>query len=375
VLVYIVGISNLIGAISSVFEAVLSGMEKMWILSFFGVINKILFTVLTLLFIFMDTGIYAIAAVSIVPSLIGLVLEYRLLSSTHKVKLRFDFSESWAMLKDSRQYLATSLVIIAYLQIDKLFLAMLVDTRTVGWYDTSMTLMGTLMFVPVVMGTVLFPSLARVHSVDDTKLRDLAQRGFDLMFLMGVPIGLGLVVISKPFIQLLYGSEFAPSAAILSILGFVLIFIYLNTFLGYLLIATDRTGPWNKVMFTALIMTVPLDFVLVPWTHHVYGNGGLGGAAAFLFTEAGMVIGAILLLPKNILAWSNIRTAVLSLLCGLLMMAASWWWRDSLMLVSILVGAVVYCGAVLLLRVVSQRDLLLLRDAGMMILGKLRPNS
>jgi O-antigen/teichoic acid export membrane protein len=371
---YIVGVANLTGTIAGAFDAVLSGMDKMGVMSFVGVVNKALFTVLTLLFVFMKANLYAIAAISIVPALIWLVLSYRLVASTHKVKLNFNLTDSWAMLKESKQYLATSLVIIAYLQIDKLFLAMLVDTRTVGWYDTSMTLMGTLLFIPVVIGRVLFPSLSRVHSSDESKLRDLAQRGFDFMFLVGVPIGLGLAVISKPFIRLLYGAEFAESADVLVVFGFVLIFIYLNTFLGNLLIAVDRTRPWNRVMFAALILTAPLDFILVPWTHHTFGNGGLGGAIAFLFTESGMVIGAVLLLPRNILAWSNIRTAALSFLSGLLMMAASWWWRDDLMLVSIIVGAIVYCASVFLLRVISQRDLLLLRQLGMMLWGKLRPS-
>jgi O-antigen/teichoic acid export membrane protein len=192
------------------------------------------------------------------------------------------------------------------------------------------------------------------------------------MFLLSVPIGLGLLVISKPLIHLLYGADFAPSGHILGLLGIVLIFTYLNTFLSQLLISADRTGRWNVVMLCAVLLTIPLDLVLVPWTQATFQNGALGGVTAFLFTEAIMVCGAVLLLPKGTLQWSNVRTAALSLVAGLLMLAASWWWRESMMILSVVVGAAVYVGAVLLLRVVPRQDLLMLRDGFAQVLGRLR---
>jgi O-antigen/teichoic acid export membrane protein len=276
------------------------------------------------------------------------------------------------MLNDSKQYLITALVLIAYQQIDKLFIVQLIDIRTVGWYGTAMNLFGTLMFVPVVIGTVIFPTLSRNYVSDKAVLNKIAQRGLDLMFLIGVPVGLGLLIISKPLINLLYGAEFAPSGPILGMLGIVLIFTYLNTFLGQLLISTDRTGPWNMVMLAGVVLTAPLDLILVPWTHTTFGNGALGGATAFLFTEAGMVIGAVMLMPKGMLLWANVRTAALCLCCGLVMLATSWWWRDTMMPLSILVGAITYISLIFLLRVVPHDDLLVLKDVGMLVIGKLR---
>jgi O-antigen/teichoic acid export membrane protein len=235
-----------------------------------------------------------------------------------------------------------------------------------------MNLFGTLMFIPVVFGNVIFPTLSRSYANATHHVNLIAQRSFDLMFLFSVPVGLGIVVIAKPLIALLYGAEFAPSAGVLSMLGVVVIFTYLNTILGQLLIATERTGPWNMVMIAAIITTIPLDLVLVPWTHTVYGNGGLGGALSFMVTEGGMVICAILLLPKKTLQWSNVRTASLSLLCGLLMMAVCWWLRDRNLVLAILAGAVVYPTGMMLLRVVPREDLLLVGDGVMGIAKRLR---
>jgi len=372
VLTYIIGMSYLMGSIGGAISAALSGMERMDVLSSINIITKIIYTVFTLVLVFLKANIYYIAAASLIPALISLVINAFFLSRNYKIRLHFSISNSLVMLNDSKQYLITAIVLIAYQQIDKLFIVQLIDTRTVGWYGTAMNLFGTFMFVPVVIGTVIFPSLSRSYVNDKAMLNVIAQRGLDIMFLIGVPVGFGLLIVSKPLIELLYGADFVQSGPILAVLGIVLIFTYLNTFLGQLLISTDRTGPWNMVMFVAVVITAPLDFILVPWTHQMFGNGALGGAMAFLFTEAGMVIGAVLLMPRNMLLWSNIRTAVLSLICGLLMVAASWWWRDTMLPLSILVGAVTYIGLVFLLRVVPHDDLLVLKDIGMLVVNRLR---
>jgi O-antigen/teichoic acid export membrane protein len=269
-------------------------------------------------------------------------------------------------------YLISGLAIVVYQQIDKPFISALVDTKTVGWYGTAMNLFGTSMFLPVVFGTVIFPALSRSYASGDSKLNIIAQRSFDLMFLISIPVGLGLVVVGRPLVMLLYGPEFAPTGSILMMLGVVIIFTYLNTILGQLLVAMDRTRNWNIVVIIAILVTLPIDYVMVPWTNHVLGNGGLGGAFAFLITEFGMVIAAILLLPPKTLQWSNVRTASLTLLSGLAMMATSWWFRETMMFLSIFIAAVTYIGLVAILRIIPREDILLIRDALMGLVGRLR---
>jgi O-antigen/teichoic acid export membrane protein len=368
----IIGVSYLIGTVSSAFVAVLSGLERMELTSLNGVITKMLGTTMTLLVIFAGYGVYVIAAIGAINSLFSIFFMGYFILRQHKIHLRFSVDEAKEMLRVSAPYLVTGITISAYQQIDTLFIASLVDTKTVGWYNTAVNLFGTLMFLPVAFGSVTFPALSRSYVAAQEKLYMIARRSIDLMFLLSIPIGLGIIIISKPLVLLLYGADFAPSSAVLAVLGAVLIFTYLNTLLGQLLISTDRTNKWNLVMIGWALLTIPLDMILVPWTHEVFQNGALGGALSYLLTESGMVVGAILLLPKGTLQWSNVRTAVLTLVSGLLMMSTSWWFRDNLMFVSILVGGLTYCASMLLLRVIPREDFLLLRDLALGMLGRLR---
>ncbi len=369
----IVGLSYLFGTVSGALSSVLIGLERMGLTSISSVINRVLTTTISLLMIFLGYGVYAIAAVSsIVLPFNILFTGYFILQQYKKIPLRFSMKEAKAMLHLSAPYLVTGMTLTAYQQIDTLFIASLVDTKTVGWYNTAVGLFSTLMFLPVAFGTVIFPALSRSYVAAQEKLLLIARRSIDLMFLFSIPIGMGIMVIAKPLILLLYGPDFIASSAILATLGIVLIFTYLNTLLGQLLISTDRTGKWNIVMIGATLLTIPLDLVLIPWTRDALQNGALGGALSFLITECCMVIGAVFLLPKGTLQWSNVRTATLSLISGLLMVSTSWWFRDNLMVVSIIVGALTYSVSVLLLRIIPHDDMLLLKGMIMNIINQLR---
>lgn len=359
----IVGLSYLFSTVSAALNSVLIGLERMEVTSVSSVINRVLTTTISLLMIFVGYGVYAIATVNLIVIPFNILfMGYFILQQYKKIPLRFSMKEAKVMLHLSAPYLITGVTLTAYQQIDTLFIASLVDTKTVGWYNTAVGLFSTLMFLPVAFGTVVFPALSRSYVAAQEKLLLIARRSIDLMFLFSIPIGMGIMVIAKPLILLLYGPDFIASSAILATLGIVLIFTYLNTLLGQLLISTDRTGKWNIVMIGATLLTIPLDLVLVPWTRDVLQNGALGGALSFLITECGMVIGAILLLPKGTLQWSNVRTATLTLISGLLMVSTSWWFRDNLMVVSILVGALTYGAAVLLLRIIPREDMQLIMD-------------
>jgi O-antigen/teichoic acid export membrane protein len=359
---------------NSAFTAALVGLERMEYISIASIANRALLAGLSILLIFLDAGLYILAAANIISNLIACIILFVALKREHPLHFQINLDSARAMLADSSAYLVSGLAIVVYQQIDKPFISALVDTTTVGWYGTAMNLFGTSMFLPVVFGTVIFPALSRSYASGDTKLNIIAQRSFDLMFLLSVPVGLGLVVIGKPLVALLYGPAFAPSGSILMMLGVVVIFTYLNTILGQLLISTDRTGKWNVVIILAILATLPIDYVMVPWTHQVFGNGGLGGTLAFLVTEFGMVVAAILLLPPNTLQWSNVRTASLTLLSGLLMMATSWWFRETMLFVSIIIAAVTYIASVALLRIVPREDLLLIKNAAIGIFGRMRRN-
>ncbi len=160
-------------------------------------------------------------------------------------------------------------MIVVYLQIDTVVIALLVDEETLGWYSTADVLSSSALFVPTIVMSTLFPVIGRLHSADPREAADMARRALSLLMLAGVALGFGTVVVAEPVSVLLFGEEFRQTGAVLAVLGAMMPFIFGTMMLGTIAMATDRRRFWNLMMIAAILATVLLDLVLVPWFDEV----------------------------------------------------------------------------------------------------------
>jgi hypothetical protein len=129
------------------------------------------------------------------------------------------------------------------------------------------------------------------------------------------------------------------------------------------MVATEKIHIWTTIMVVAVIITIPLDIWLIPLCDRMLGNGAIGGAITFLLTEFGMAAAGMLLLPRGMLQWSNVRVAVSTFVIGLCMMGVCWLVRDQFLAVPIILGGLTYVSLILLLHVIPHEDIVLLTEA------------
>lgn len=372
-LIWMISLATLFTALSGTIMAALVGLEQMPFVSLMTVLNKIVLTVLSLTLLFAGFNVIWISFASITAALVGFIGGAYILFRQYPLRLRFDYPAAREMLFASRKYLVTALTVIFYQQISYLFIAWFASTDAVGWYSTATKLYGTLMFFPVAIATVVFPSLIRSHAAGQDHLTTAARRIFNLMLTMSMPVGLGLMAFADPIVRFLYGDAFVQTGAVLAVLGVVLTFTYLNTIMGQLMLAAERTYALNLIMIIAALATMPLNFVLVTWSDASLANGALGGALAFALTEMSILVAMIYQLPKGTLGADNLRVGGLSLLASLLMVAAIWWLRStSFFILGIPLGALVYLVAILRLRVLPPEDLELAKEVFVKIRARLQ---
>jgi len=355
--VYIVGASSLVWQFNSACQAVLQGLERMEYISIANVAGKAVNTLVCIAALLAGLGVYAVAVVAVAAALVTLAVEVSALRRLiGGLRPQFDMSEAVRMLRASFPYLMSGIFLVIYMQVDIVIISLLVDERAVGWYGTADQLFGTFLFIPTVFITAVFPSLSRLYATAADSLPRLMRKSWDFLLLLAIPIGLGVLVVADPLVVLLFGPEFAASGPILALMGIVLILTYQNILLGQFLISTDRQNRWTVVMAVTAIITVPLDFLLVPWCQRQFGNGAIGGALSFIVTELAMNIVGIWMLPRGSLGRSNVRVAVLGLAAGLAMVAVTWPMRSSFLAIPIVVGAAVYVALIVILRVLPAED-------------------
>ncbi|PDW00934.1 polysaccharide biosynthesis protein [Candidatus Viridilinea mediisalina] len=372
-LIWTISLATLFAALSSAIMAALVGLEQMPFVSLMTVLNKIVLTVLSLALLFAGFNVIWISFASIMAALVGFIGGAFILFRQYPLRLRFDFPTARDMLFASRKYLITALTVMFYQQISYLFIAWLASTDAVGWYSTATKLYGTLMFFPVAIGTVVFPSLIRSHAAGQDHLSYAARRIFNLMLTMSLPVGLGLTTFADPIVRLLYGDAFVQTGTVLAVLGIVLTFTYLNTIIGQLMLAAERTYALNLIMIVAAFATMPLNFILVTWSDTTLANGALGGALALMITEASILLAMIYQLPKGTLGADNLRVCGLSLFAALVMVLAIWWLRStSFFFLGVPLGAIIYLVAILRLRVLPPEDLELAKEVFTKIRARLQ---
>lgn len=375
VLLVLLGIAQLVTQIYLATQATLQGLERMEYVSLASILSRITNTALGIAVLLLGFGVYGIGVVTILAMVVGLAIQLYFLRRYVAIRTSLNPQRLWAILRAGLPYLASSLGLVAYGQVDVLVISALVDTSQVGWYGSASRLFGTFMFFPVIFTTAIFPALTRAYANASDSLPRIIRKSFDMMLVLSIPLGFGLFVIADPLVLLLYGTDFAQSGPILALMGLVLIPTYQNILLGQFLTSTDRQNRWTVVMIAATILTIPLDLALVPWCQQQFGNGAIAGSLSFLITELAMVIAGIRLLPAGALARSNLLVGAKVLTAGLAMIAATWWLRSWFIVIPIIIGALVFAAGLLLLRTLPREDLALFGQFVQRAFGRLRGRS
>ena len=370
--IYVVGISYLMSQCAAVYRSALAGLERMRYIALADIAAKFFTTACSLVLLFLGQGVLVIAAVLIISATISLVIQAVYVNRFQPVRLQFNRELAAWMLRESVPYLGVSLFRMIYIQLDIVIISLLASETVVGWYGAADSLFGTLLFIPTVFITAVFPALSRFYTEQLDSLKHLMQKSFNMLLLLSVPIGLGIFTIADDLVVLLFGSEFAQSGPVLAVMGIVLIFTYSNMLIGKFLIATNRQRQWTKVMAIATMATIPLDLVLIPWCQQTFGNGAIGGALAFVVTEAGILIAGLQFLPTGSLGRVNLWASVRTLFAGILMALVVWQLRSHFIAIPVIVGILLYCGLILLMGVIPKEDLQTIQSLGKNALLKFR---
>lgn len=357
----IVGAVTAAGTLANLANGALVGLERMGIIARATVLARLVGAVATLTVVFTTRSVYAVAATSAVSTLVSTMLLMGPLARATPVSLRARWGDARAIARRGVPYLVAGLALIVYQQVDTVVMSLLVDSVQIGWYGAADTLFGTLLFAPTIFMTALLPTLTREHAIDAERARTTLGRAFDVLVVLAVPVGLITVVVARPFTKLLYGDEFVESGPVLAVFGIVLLFTFFSVLLGSYAVASGRQAFWNWVMVIAIVSTVVLDLFLVPWTNDRFGNGALGGAIAFVITEAFMVVVGFWKLAPDLVTARRFWRVAKCAIAGAGLLGAASLAADRFFVIPALVGGLVYVVLVAVLKVLGTDEIAALK--------------
>lgn len=348
--IILTGISPVFYAYGETSRAVFYGSERMSFPAKIDVLTKVFTVALSLGVLAMGGRVLALIIVSGIVA----ILYATLMLSGIRHQLNFRISPQFRGIRQvARQgapFLITELSIVIYRQSDALFLSRLADAAQVGYYSAAETLLGSLLVVPTIALTVLLPALARVSEADPANGLRIVRRGMHTIFIVTVPMGLGVIILGNQIAVILFGNSFRRSGPVLGAMGLVLIVMVPSILIGNYSATIHRQSRWAVITLAAIGASIPLYYILIPWASQHYGNGAFGAALVFAITEAVILVMATILIVPSLWTSELMSGALKACLCGAIMTGATWPLRHAFLPVPLTVGIVTYVAGVFALR-------------------------
>jgi PST family polysaccharide transporter len=234
-----------------------------------------------------NRSLVAFVALSTVELAAGGVLTFALVrrGSNGLVKMQFDWSEGWRLLRECWSLAVSGLVVITYMKVGQLLISGLLDDAALGVYSAAIRVSETANFLPVILASSLLPSLLRARDAGPEVYRVARLRFFRLNALLAFAICVPLTVLAPLITRVLYGAQFLGSASVLAVHSWSLVFVFMGVARGQHLL-NERQPVWSLISTTlGLVANVAFSLILIP------RYGPIGAAYAVLLAYGIAAVG------------------------------------------------------------------------------------
>jgi O-antigen/teichoic acid export membrane protein len=182
-----------------------------------------------------------------------------------KIFPKIDFKIWRILIKNSFPFWLTKLFEVAYYHIDKVMLTGIKNYAVTGWYSAASTLIAALTFIPMVIVNSTFPAMSRFyHTNSKDFLKLLYKKSFYYLVLIGVPISIGIVILAQRIVLFIYKEQFSESGIVLQILSGVLVLLFINYIMGYLLNSINKQYIFSISNGACISSNIAINFILIP---------------------------------------------------------------------------------------------------------------
>lgn len=194
-------------------------------------------------------------------------------------KLSFSVSLGKRMLRKSKYYIWSGLMVILFQQTDRIMLKLMLGETETGYYSAALTCVGITAFVFAAVIDSARPSILEGHKVS----KQLFEKRMILLFSIVTFLSLGqslfMTIFAKPIISILYGSEYLPSIGILQISVWFVTFGYYGMVRNVWILAEGKQKWLLPINVIGAIINVVGNALLIPFI------GASGAALASVITQ------------------------------------------------------------------------------------------
>lgn len=208
---------------------------------------------------------------------IGFILIYYQAQGCLKWR-EFDFSYGFQLLKQGFWLVLSGIAAVIYLKVDQVMLAQMVSREAVGIYAVAARLSEVWYFFATAITMSLFPNLLKLKQINTERYQMRLQQICDTLFVVALVLAVGISLIASPLVSILFGKDYIPAAAILSIHIWASIFVYMRALVSKWLLAEHLLKFSLLSHGLGALINIAANWYFIP----LYG--GIGAAWATLLS-------------------------------------------------------------------------------------------
>ena len=346
----------LFSVITEVLASALGGMERMVRAAIWLTVQVYFQAGVGILVIALGWGVTAYAVVLAVSNAIPMIACAVILWPLVRPHLHLDRRIWRQLVIGGAPLLVLASFNLVYGTVDVPILKGISGDETVGWYSVAYRWAGMPIFIATAVVAAFFPQFSSEGATLTDRFARLVNRAVNLVLLVSVPAAVGVWMVAPTLIRDLYDPSYENTTVILRILAVHVPLAAMDTVLATALIAANRLKRYVIVAGIAALLNPAAFAIAIKITEDRYDNGAIGAAIVTVATEVYIMVCAFVLRPRGVLdaraISMNLRiVAASAVMIPVLLLA------DSLpLLVQIIIGAVTYGTAALLLRAISPED-------------------
>ncbi len=280
-LVYLTALFVVVNSLTTFFQAIFQGFEKMEYLAVSKLFYSFTLFFLSLLVIWQNLGLHSLVKVSLYAALLNLALVV-FLTRQRFVQFRgaLDFGFWDRALREAWPFGLISLLGLIYFQINLIQVNLLAGDVETGWYSVAYQFIATLMILFNLFYASLFPTLSKVYQQSKAKFYRILAFFSQRAILACLLACLILFIISQQLIVFLYGPAYLKSADILRLLLVSTFILYLNAPFSEALRMMNLQKDYAKLLFWGVLLNFLLNFPFI------YLWGALGASLTTIFSAS-----------------------------------------------------------------------------------------
>jgi len=244
--------------------------QKVVISSVIRVIALLVSSLLKILCVYWQSSIEMLVlahGLSYVIVSLGYLIHYRKHAKQRRYMFRFrraHFKRMLSLFHKGKWLLMSGFAAVIYLKIDQIMLGQLKSVQEVGHYAAAARLSEFWYVFPILIANAYSSHLFKLHQQDRDKFQQFILLFLSALIAISLLISITVTLLSPFIIDIIFGSEYAPSAAVLSIHIFATIFIFQRAVLSKWLIATKL---YQMSLFThgfGAVTNVLLNILFIP---------------------------------------------------------------------------------------------------------------